>query len=59
MAPEPKTVSLTGDEVNVVLTALNSRFAMLIQMTAKVEDYPMTELDLLDDVVEKLRNHER
>ena len=51
----PKTVSLTGEEVKAVLVALNSRAAMLLQMTAKVDNYPMTEIDVLDDVIEKLR----
>ena len=53
--PNPKTVSLTGEEVKAVLVALNSRAAMLLQMTAKVDNYPMTEIDILDDVIEKLR----
>ena len=51
-APNPKTVSLTGEEVKAVLVALNSRATMLL---AKVDNYPMTEIDVLDDVIEKLR----
>jgi len=51
-ASESKTISLTGDEINVVLTALNSRVALLIQMS---DDKLMDEIDLLDDVIDKLR----
>jgi len=50
--PDPKTISLTGDEVNAALTALNSRIALLIQMS---DDKLMGEIDLLDDVIDKLR----
>jgi len=49
---DPKTISLTGDETNAVLTALNSRIALLIQMS---DDKLMGEIDLLDDVIDKLR----
>ena len=52
---EPKVVSLTGPEIDAVLTALNNRCAILIHMTSNDENYPMTEIDLLDDVIEKIR----
>lgn len=52
---EPKVVSLNGLEIDAVITALNVRIAVLIQATSKTKGYPMTEIDLLDDVIEKIR----
>ena len=47
---EPKVVSLTGAELDAVRTALNNRRAILIHMTAKMNDCPMTEIELRDHV---------
>ena len=53
---EPKTVSLTGEEIDAVLTALVNYCATLIQAVSKTADYPMAEINLVDDVIEKLRD---
>ena len=55
---EPKVVSLTGEEIDVVLIALINYCATLIQAVSKTADYPMAEIDLADDVIEKLRDKE-
>ena len=56
--PKPKTISLTSDEIQAIIRALNSRFALLVQMTGNDEKYPLSEMDLIDDVIEKLREHQ-
>jgi hypothetical protein len=49
--PEPKTISLTGKEIQTVWTALNSRFAWA--MSLGKPDFE--EMDTIDDIIEKLR----
>ena len=56
--PKPKTISLTSDEIHAIIRALNSQFALLVQTTGNDEEYPLAEMDLVDDVIEKLREHQ-
>ncbi len=50
---KPKTVSLTGDEREAVLRAVQSRIATLIQLSIKDST---DEIEALDDAIEKLRD---
>ena len=47
-----KAVSLSGYEIEVVMRAIQSRIATLIQLSIKDT---IVEIDALDDVIEKLQ----
>ena len=49
---KPVTISLTGDEVAALDRAISSRWATLMQLSIKDSE---SEMDLLDDILERLR----
>ncbi|KKL51182.1 hypothetical protein LCGC14_2298070 [marine sediment metagenome] len=57
MGMKPKTVSLTPDEVQAVIRALNYRFCWfeLERGDGLVANLP--EMDLIDDVIDKLKEN--
>jgi hypothetical protein len=50
--PQPKTLTLSPDEVAALDRAISSRWATLVQLSIKDSE---GELDLLDDILERLR----
>ena len=50
------SISLTPEEVHSVLAAVNTRWAYLIQLSDDAKYLP--EMDVLDNIIEKLRKGE-
>ncbi len=51
MPLNPKTISLTGAEIQTVWTALNSHFAWAMSL----DEPDFEEMDIIDNIIEKLR----